>query len=93
MVSPRLMMTDVDRQLAHELLGAVIEHWEALGTISPEGLREAFLQREGKLVSTDAGWRLTVERKTLDILLTRIPWGFLTIKLPWMTSLLFVDWI
>ncbi|QJW89141.1 hypothetical protein HNV11_06915 [Spirosoma taeanense] len=91
-VSPQLSLTDTDRQLTTELLEAVIKHWNALGNVSPDGLREAFLQREGKLVQTETGWRLTVERKTLDILLGRLPWGFSMIKLPYMPDLLVVDW-
>ncbi|GAA4400475.1 hypothetical protein GCM10023187_13720 [Nibrella viscosa] len=91
-VSPDLLPTDTDRQLTTELLEAVIGHWEALGTVSPGGLREAFLQREGKLTATDTGRRLTVERKTLDILLSRLPWGVSMVKLPFMTDLLAVDW-
>ena len=91
-VSPELTLTNMDRQLATELLEAVIDHWKALGSVSPDGLREAFLQREGKLKPTDTGWRLTVEQKTLDILLSKLPWGCSPIKLPFMTDLLFVDW-
>lgn len=91
-VSPNLALTETDRNLTTELLEAVIDHWNALGTVSPDGLREAFLQREGTLKQTDTGWRLTVERKTLDILLSKLPWGCSPIKLPFMTDLLFVDW-
>lgn len=91
-VSPNMDLTDADRQYAVEFLDAVINHWNALGTVSPDGLRDAFLQREGKLVPADAGWRLTVERRTIDILISRLPWGFSMIKLPFMTDLLSVDW-
>lgn len=41
-VSPNLALTDTDRQQATELLDAVIGHWDALGKVSPSGLREAF---------------------------------------------------
>ena len=92
LVSPYLDLTDTDRQNATELLQAVIGHWPALGTVSVDGLREAFLQREGKLTRSDAGWQLTVERKTIDILMNKFPWGFSAIKLPFMTDLLLVDW-
>lgn len=91
-VSPNLVLTDTDRQHATELLDAVIGHWDALGNVSPDGLREAFLQRTAKLTPAGPGWRLTVEGKTLDILMNRLPWGYSTIKLPFMANLLFIDW-
>ncbi|AUD04881.1 contractile injection system tape measure protein [Spirosoma pollinicola] len=92
LVSPHLDLTGTDRLNATELLHAVIGHWPALGTVSADGLREAFLQREGKLTRSDAGWQLTVERKTIDILMNKFPWGFSAIKLPFMPDLLLVDW-
>jgi hypothetical protein len=35
---------------------------------------------------------LQVERKTLDVLLDSIPWGFSTVLLPWNPQPLFVEW-
>ena len=92
-VSPEITLTDTEKRATAEVLEAIISHWQALGNTSPAGLRESFLQREGKLTAVDGGWRLTVERKTIDILLDRLPWGFSMIKLPWMPDLLFVDWV
>lgn len=77
---------------ADNLLAAVIEHWGALGTASPDGLREGFLQREGKLEKRQSGWFLHIENKTLDILLDRLPWNLSLVKLPWMEEILKVEW-
>lgn len=75
------------------LLNAVIHHWSALGNTSFDGLREAFLQRPGKLSQKDDGdWLLQVESRTLDILLGQLPWSFNMIQLPWMDRLLWVEW-
>jgi hypothetical protein len=74
------------------LLEAAIEHWGALGSSSPDALREGFLQRAGKLERRQSGWFLQLERKTLDILLDRLPWGIGIIKLPWMEEVLRVQW-
>ncbi len=75
------------------LLKAVIHHWTALGTTSENGLREAFLQRPGKLSQKkDGDWLLQVESRTLDILLGQLPWSFNMIQLPWMERLLWVEW-
>ncbi|NEP20291.1 MAG: hypothetical protein F6J97_26000, partial [Leptolyngbya sp. SIO4C1] len=75
------------------LLQAVINHWEVLKSTSPDGLREGFLQREGKLTRTgDREWKLQVEKQAIDILLSRLPWGLSMVKLPWMDALLTVEW-
>jgi hypothetical protein len=84
------------RELLDGLLQAVIANWEALGNTSPAGLRQAFLQREGRLMreQSDAGfhWRLVVKPGPFDMLLDRLPWAYATIKLPWMEEVLYVDW-
>lgn len=79
--------------LADEMLASVIGRWSVLKNTSEEGLRNNFLKRNGKLQADRAGqWKLTVPRKTEDILLEMMPWGFSVIKLPWMDNILFVDW-
>ncbi|HEV2830338.1 MAG TPA: contractile injection system tape measure protein, partial [Hanamia sp.] len=59
-----------------------------------QGLQETFLQRNGKLIfnETDGYWKLVVERKAVDILLDRIPWGFSYVQLPWMKYALITEW-
>lgn len=85
-------------ELLEGLLGAVIAHWKALGNTSVAGLRESFLRREGRLTcrSRDAGeaqhWLLQVQPRAFDMLLDRLPWGFTTLKLPWMNGVLHVEW-
>lgn len=76
-----------------ELLTAIIQHWKALRSTSPDGLREVFLQRPGKLTPIENGQMLIVERKTQDVLLSHLPWGYSLIKLPWMEQLIHVSWI
>ena len=75
-----------------ELLANVITHWNVLKNTSIAGLREAFLQRSGKLSRVDDGWLLQVEQKSIDILLGHLPWGIGIIKLPWMIEMLYVEW-
>ena len=70
-----------------------ILYWTVLMSTSPDGLREGFLQREGKLTLSDHGnWKLRVEQKSIDILLGYLPWGISMVKLPWMENLLVVEW-
>jgi len=75
-----------------QLLREVITHWSVLKNTSPEGLREAFLQRNGKLSKVDDGWLLQVKQKAIDTLLNNLPWGIGIIKLPWMNEMLVVEW-
>ncbi len=74
------------------LLSTVINYCEPLKNTSIEGFRSTFLQRNGRLESKESGWLLTVEQKTVDILLGKLPWGFSTIRLSWMQNMLSVDW-
>jgi len=78
------------------LLPAAIAHWSALGSTSPRGLRQTFLQRIGRLVEHEAHegehWRLKVQPGPFDVLLDRLPWRYGTIKLPWMKGAIHVDW-
>ncbi len=87
-----LKLSTAQMEEGMNLLQAVIDHWGALGTTTPDGLREGFLVRDGKLTKDHSGWKLQVEQKTLDILLDRLPWNLSMIKLPWMKELLKVEW-
>ncbi|HEX8578884.1 MAG TPA: contractile injection system tape measure protein, partial [Allosphingosinicella sp.] len=82
-----------DLATCDSLLEAIAAHWPVMAGSSTAALQELFLQREGALSKTDEGWRLDVERKTIDVLRDAIPWGFSMILLPWMPELLKVDWV
>jgi hypothetical protein len=77
---------------ANALLQAVIRHWGALKNATPDGLRETFLRREGRLERKDDGWKLRVESRSYDLLLDRLPWSLSVVRLPWMADVLFVEW-
>lgn len=76
-----------------ELLEAVLRHWTALRNTGVDGLREGFLLRSGKVQHTKNSLQLDVERLAQDVLLARLPWGYSTVKLPWLEPLLTVSWI
>ena len=71
---------------------AILAHWQVVSNSSPEGLRETFFQREGKLEHKSDRWALSVQRKTLDVLVDQIPWSFRIIFHDWMTEPLHVNW-
>ena len=77
---------------SEKLLQAAIGHWKALKNTSPDGLREGFLQRSGKLLLDGFQNRLVVENKSHDLLLSFLPWGYGIVKLPWQKQPLIVDW-
>lgn len=76
-----------------EMLKATVRNWGALKDTSPDGLRESFLRRKGKLVFSNDSWFLHVEQNTIDILLQSLPWNIGFIRLPWMKAMLRTEWI
>lgn len=77
---------------ADKMLQELIQNWPALKNTSPDGLRQLFVQRNGKLTQRDQGLKIIIERKAQDVLLEKLPWGISIVKLPWMKELLFVEW-
>lgn len=78
---------------ADEMLASVIEHWNVLKNTSVDGLRQAFLQRNGKISFSNDKWLLQVEQKAHDVLLQQLPWSFSMVQLPWMKEILHTEWI
>ncbi len=77
---------------ADKLIKSAIDHWKMLKRTSPQGLREGFLERKGKLILDNFQHRLIIEGKTIDVLLSGLPWGYGVVKLPWLKQPLIVDW-
>lgn len=88
----RLDLRETERSESIKLLQSAIDHWGKLKKTSPDGLRIGFLQREGKLEKRAQGWYLTVEQRSVDVLLNYLPWNLRMVKLPWMEELLRVEW-
>jgi hypothetical protein len=85
-------LSQAEMDAADTLLQTMIVHWTALGHTSPQGLRESFLQREGRLTFTNDAWQLQVESRTFDMLLDKLPWGYKVTRFPWMHAALYVEW-
>ena len=81
------------KQEMEEVLTSVIEYWNVLGSTSINGLRESFLNRNGKLINDGRDWILQVEQQPYDMLLQHLPWNMTMIQLPWMQSMLKTQWI
>jgi hypothetical protein len=91
-VPRELAPTEAERSAVDGLLAAVIQHWKVLGTTSLAGLRETFLQRDGRLQHADEHWQLNIEPRPFDMLIDQLPWGYATIRHPWMKEVLHVEW-
>lgn len=85
-------LTEAECTAVEGLLGGIIANWTALGRTSVAGLRETFLQREGRLTLKDDAWHLLVEPRAFDMLLDRLPWSIATLRLAWMDRVLHVEW-
>ncbi|KRB16303.1 hypothetical protein ASE08_25615 [Rhizobacter sp. Root16D2] len=87
-----LQPTDAERSAVDGLLAAMILHWKVLGSTSVAGLRETFLQRDGRLQHADEHWQLHVAPRPFDMLIDQLPWGYATVRHPWMKEVLHVEW-
>ncbi len=85
-----LILTDEEKNTTKAMLEGVVSHWNKIKTIV--GLREGFLQRQGKLEEKEETIELTVESKAFDMLLDSIPWNFRTTKFSWMEKPIQVRW-
>ncbi|WP_374145997.1 contractile injection system tape measure protein [Sphingomonas sp. 28-63-12] len=91
-VAASITPSQAELDLCDGLIGALIGNWPMLEGTSPAGLRETFLQREGRLLFGDDRWTLQVQRKTVDVLVDQIPWGFSMIFHRWMPVPVHVTW-
>ncbi len=85
-------LSETDRNECDEVLRAMVKHWPELKNTSPDGLRQLFFHRNGKLDVQQTPHKLYVERKAQDVLLDYLQWNISIVKLPWMNDLLFVEW-
>jgi len=80
---------------AADLLTQIIGLWTMKGlrvNNNINGLRESFLQRQGRLSSHEKDWLLHVEQKAFDMVLSSLPWSISIIKNNWMEGMLWVEW-
>jgi hypothetical protein len=83
---------ETDKMECDEVLRSIVDYWPELKNTSPEGLRQLFFRRNGKLDLNQTPHKLYVERKAQDVLLDKLQWNISIVKLPWMNDLLYVEW-
>lgn len=91
-VQKQSLLTDKIKNEAVVLLKEVIKNWPALKNTSAGGLREMFINRDGKLIQKENKYKLLVERKAQDVLLEKLQWNISIVKLPWKKELIIVEW-
>ncbi|MGA9995879.1 MAG: contractile injection system tape measure protein [Pyrinomonadaceae bacterium] len=91
-IEREIVPTDKERESCERLLKSMIANWKIISNTSIAGLQETFLRREGRLERVDEGWRLRVQRKTVDVLVDQIPWSISIIYNRWMPQPLYTDW-
>ena len=91
-VQRQSLLTPEIRKEAEIMLKETIKNWPALKNTSPDGLRQMFLQREGKLLQDGKKYKLLMERKPQDALLDKLEWSISIVKLSLRKELLFVEW-
>jgi hypothetical protein len=84
--------TKKEKKECVNLLETVIKRWSALKSTSPKGMSEAFLIRRGTLEASGSDHILRVEGRSIDILLSSIPWQYQVIKFPWNNFVIHCDW-
>lgn len=92
-VENSIELSEQEQTNANQLLCAVINNWPALKNMPINSFRELFLLRNAQYSSSEQGCIVEIESKTLDILLTKLPWGLGYISLPWLgKNLIQVKW-
>lgn len=87
-----IMLTSDEKEEALNMMYAAIDQWTIIHNTSPDGLREGFLMREGKVLLNDTNIQFRITSSAIDVLLDHLPWNLSLIKLPWLNELIRVEW-
>ncbi|WP_018691886.1 contractile injection system tape measure protein [Algicola sagamiensis] len=86
-------LSNEEKESVTAFLQSVIGHWQALKNMPVGSFQQMFIQRHGLCIQTQHGFAIEVERQSMDILLTKLPWGLGTITMPWLDhQLLEIHW-
>jgi len=77
---------------ADHMLKAAIAAWGILKKTSPDGLREGFLKRKGKVYLGNERIHFLVEKSGIDVLLDQLPWTLSILKYPWLKDFIKIEW-
>lgn len=89
---PDIVLTDAEKELAKQLIGAAIQQWPKMHNSSVEGFKASFLKREGLLWQTEEAWFLRVQQRSYDIILQTLPWSYGMMRFSWLPKVLYTEW-
>lgn len=81
-----------EKELSASLLQGVIHNWDSMQNSTSEAIQESFFKHDGLLQFKEEHIELTVEKRSIDILLQRISWNISLVKIPWMDRPLHISW-
>lgn len=90
----RLELKWEETDLADNMLDAILHQWDKMRNTSPQGFRNAFLQRNGKVIwhADKKSWEVKVEQRAYDVLIDSLPWGYQMLKSPWSKHMITTTW-
>ncbi len=88
----RVELTEREKALAASLVMGAVQNWKALKNTTLLNFRVSFLQREGKLKREGEHYRLVVDQRGYDLLLSKLPWSVSMIKQSWLPFIIYTDW-
>lgn len=91
-IAHEIILTEKEKDVADGLLLNVIKQWPSFNHSSPDHLRGSFIIRDGILTFRGGQWVLQVEKKSYDLLLSKLPWSYSLIRLTWLTYMIKVEW-
>lgn len=89
---PDIKITEGEKDLALQLLGAAIQQWPKMHNASVAGFRASFLKREGIIWQTEEAWFQRVQPRSYDIILQTLPWSYGMTRFSWLPKPLYTEW-
>lgn len=86
----QIALSDVEKQLADQIMDALLAHWPMPEKMTVHELRKKFMQRQGKL-KTNLHSQLYVFPLPQDELLKDFPWVYKRVQTPW-SGIIEVNW-
>lgn len=88
-------LSDANITLLDTMFEMILRNWDKMRNTSPNGFRNAFIQRKGIVEKDDKDkrfWKVKVEQKAFDVLLDSLPWGYKIQPFRWMEEIIKVEW-
>ena len=91
-MSTDVEVTEADIEVTDSLLRAVANQWSMMKGAPPDQMRATWLVRDGIIKQKEDNWLLQVEKKGFDLVLRRLPWGLVQVRVPWLEYVVDVEW-